>query len=691
MSNGTSTIYPDGGPALPSDLVCPVLEYLSPNDIALAGRFTCQEAARGFRSARFRTASLSQPIASHAAQSFQLDAQPRVRMLTFRKKLGLMAIAAASGSEVNMAAASSLLRPQLFPELLSAAASGMRYTTMFGDPGSAACERGHPHLVRWMVQHSCPLSPTRTLAAAARHCDLGALRDLWQLLRSLPGPPLQLDHYVLGAAAASTTPDALAKAEWVLAEGAGSCELTPTIACTLLEAAAGSSTTNTGDTICSSSTTNTSDASSGGGSSSSSRGGASTADAFMSRLQWLQSRGCQLRGDVVLGAALRLPSDVFPAVADKVSGSQGLLWDGGRSAGGGGSMAELLATGRGGGWNRLRHAALSGPGSAAKLRWLKERGVGLDEGTILDAARQGNLEALVYLHEACGLPLNRIHVMGKAVESGSIRTAAWLLQAGCQTSYADICCAADHGRRDMVQWLVQEARCPLQDGFHDSTCELLRTLVLTWGRATLSDRRPVYVRRPDPCHGVGEDAELLATVQLLLGAGCGVDLLTLCAAVDRGDLALVRLLHGTGRCATGRIELDKAARPGCEALVDFLAEKGYVVVDPMATCDAAYAHAARAGDLGMLMALRRLGVPWGRGTLNATVHEGVPPGGAPLCALRWMVEQGMPATGEVAREVLLGLGMPGAAMEKVAAWLRELAADGEEGDGASGGSDEVAG
>lgn len=178
-------------------LLCLVLEYLPHNDIAIAGRLTSQDAARHFSSANYRTARLSRSLTPHAAQSFQLHTQPLMRNLTFRKKLGLLAVAAASGSEANMAVAWSLLRPHLFPELLpSQSALGtpalrdLPYSTICGDAGRVACERGHPYLVHWMVQHGCPLSPTPALEAAARHCDLGTLRELWQLLRPLRGAHL---------------------------------------------------------------------------------------------------------------------------------------------------------------------------------------------------------------------------------------------------------------------------------------------------------------------------------------------------------------------------------------------------------------------------------------------------------------------------------------------------------------------
>ncbi len=189
----------DSGPAsLSSDtdqsttLLCLVLEYVPHNDIAIAGRLACKDAARHFSGAHYRTARLSNPLTPHAAQSFQLHAQPLMPNLAFRKKLGLLAIAAASGSEANMAVAWSLLRPHLFPALLpsqSALAtpglSRLPYIDICDNAGRVACQRGHPHLVHWMVQHGCPLSPTTTLTAAAKHCDLGSLRGIWELLQPL--------------------------------------------------------------------------------------------------------------------------------------------------------------------------------------------------------------------------------------------------------------------------------------------------------------------------------------------------------------------------------------------------------------------------------------------------------------------------------------------------------------------------
>lgn len=218
-------------PPLPAELICLVLQHLPPNYIALNGRRAFRGAAHHFSAVHHRTVRLaSQRLPRRALQWVHDQLQPFARSLTLRQKLKLLAVAAASGCVVNMTAVWGVLRPHLFPELLppSSASQDPSFNYMLflpedEDPGRIACERGHPNLVPWMVQHGCPLAPHATLQAAARHCDLDTLRSLTDLLRPLPGAPKQLNQRVLEAAAASGTCDTLTKrwsGYWVKEAGA---------------------------------------------------------------------------------------------------------------------------------------------------------------------------------------------------------------------------------------------------------------------------------------------------------------------------------------------------------------------------------------------------------------------------------------------------------------------------------------
>ncbi len=174
------------------------------------------------------TGAQSYPL-SAAAATATADAPSRAfHQLSFRRKILALSAATASGSETALAVAWALLRPCLFPGV-----PPERYclpSHPWGDPGAAAARAGHPHLLRWLVQHRCPLDPANTLRAVARHCPLAELQAAWQLLRrdkrSVDGAvltrgsgdvlPYSMGLELAGDAAQSVTPDAMEKMQWVL-------------------------------------------------------------------------------------------------------------------------------------------------------------------------------------------------------------------------------------------------------------------------------------------------------------------------------------------------------------------------------------------------------------------------------------------------------------------------------------------
>lgn len=186
-----------------------------------------------------------------------------MRLLSFKRKLQLPATSALSGSEANLGAAWELVRPCLFPELLTPLYT-RPFHTDWENPGEAAEMAGHPHLLLWLLEHRCPINPANgprsALAAVANTCTLAELVKAYQLLRQMDRS-LCLGNAILESAAGSKTPDWRDKVEWLLGMGA----------CTLRDGAAGAA-ARTGE---------------------------------LARLQWLRERGCPVNTRHVLLTALQ--------------------------------------------------------------------------------------------------------------------------------------------------------------------------------------------------------------------------------------------------------------------------------------------------------------------------------------------------------------------------------------------------
>ncbi len=232
--------------ALLPELRLRILSLLPPNDLALSGRLSCKEAAQHFAEPQYLTARLSVPLPEHAAITPWCveAAEGMTRQLSFIHKLQLPCCAAASGCKGNVEFALQLLQPHVFPELLHTdhyRNLGQPRHGPVPDMGSPAVASGLAHLLPSLEQR-CPglVDPGRTLEAAARHCDLAGLQAAWEVLgqrlrgelaQRSPGlamPSSQADVWkdprtvwrrVMAAAAASPTPDAIAKMAWALEKG----------------------------------------------------------------------------------------------------------------------------------------------------------------------------------------------------------------------------------------------------------------------------------------------------------------------------------------------------------------------------------------------------------------------------------------------------------------------------------------
>ncbi len=600
------------GLQLPPALQLHILSLLPPNDRALSGRLVAPDAAAALVGPDHCTAFLSFPLPPHAVPWAVEAGQQHVRQLPFRHRLQLLCTAAASGSEVNLEVALALLQPSVLPDVLH---RNVWRSPAYPNPGVAAVAAGHPQLLGRLFRH-CPalLADLRAvLRAAAKHCDLAGLQAAWEALGcDNSGPSSLIDQEFLDRVAASPV-DAVAKVEWVLAQGRGSCSLQMSTA-----AAAACS----GD---------------------------------LGRLQWLRGRGCPMDLSTLESALQHADLAV----------AQWLVDDAG---------CELpAAAGQRGWWETLLVAAAMSPDGMPKLQWLRERGappLGGDSDLIqcmlCSAADAGRVEAVRHLLLFVPLDDNQQldvdpELMYCAVASGSIPTVEHLLQIGLTATYeayevaADAVADKDHlaGGNDvaMIRWLVQVAGVSAV-GFN------LPEVLRKWPKET-------------PSHSRG----LLEAVQLLVGeAGCrGWDTrMALITAARQGELALVQyLLQQRPEYRPGWDLLVAAAEGGCEALLEWLVEQHPGCLEASGSGVSPYASAAARGDLGTLTALRRLGVPWGeRGVVVWAVRNG-----CSGRALRWLVEQGAPVGGmeDLKSEAYFAMRC-GSLLAEDVAWVRSLCA-----------------
>ncbi len=460
----------------------------------------------------------------------------------------------------------------------------------------------------------CPglLDPARTLEAAAKHCDLAGLQAAWEavgprLQRGCErgGPGIRSSAHLQGvwrcmlvAAAGSSTPDALAKMErvWGMRGDVGD----PSAAAHMYGAAAAS-----GD---------------------------------LARMRWLRERGVGWSAPGALEAVVKHAELEIIQRMD--------------------AEGVYLPPARDESWSKesvVSAAAAAPTGSAAKLRWLADRGAVLGvQDAVIRAAERGDPEAVQLLvehlracHGAAAAPPNDALVLAAA--SGSVPTARFLRQAGCGLSRSAFASASARGHLPMVRWLA-EAGCPVE----------WKSMVRAWPRDSAAD-------------GEGLLQAMRVLAELGLPVGDVSHLWSTALVADHPWAVLQGLLQHTG--AVPSIAVPYVAQAGCEATLRALVATG---VDLQSTESRLvlqliwYASAAANGDLGTLNYLQRLGLPLGEGVITAALSQG-----APLPALRWLTQHGAPWTrGTLAGKLgELGAAYPsqrGCERREVEAWLRGL-------------------
>ncbi len=651
-------------PSLPVELQGHIFTLLPPNERALS-RGACRAARDASNEPeqpldpQHCTVHLSELLPDYIRAQAVEAFQEQLPQLTFRRKVELLSTAAASGCLVNLEVALQLVQATVFPQLLLSRSNAFRTSTSDQrgmDPGRAAVRAGHVELLPWLLRH-CPalVDASGVLEAAAEYSDLAGVQRAHEALMTQPGGIIGTSsnnseqagtsgasgsstshngsgspfsgQAVLAAAAGSTTPDAVAKVQWLLdpEAGVGPCSLDHSIA----EVAA--------------------------------RGG------NLSVLRWIHARGCTMGGSSVdvLGFALECASlDVLRWLVEEAGHDLPCSTDD---------------------WGELLCAAATSGQSLAKIQWLAEKGAPLPccdgNGPILrmlrsvvyEAVLAGQAEAVRYiwgLHNrdaACSIfdP----EALSAAVP-GSPGVGRLLAEIGVPHSYGNHAYWAALRRGDLatVQWLAEEAKV-------SAPCGLLAMAVQLWPAAE-SRGLPQAVRllKEVGFFSFGDSEALRLALEL--------GNLELVRAVkdDQDDFASRRVMMAAAAKGGCEAVLDWAhgkptpALPGQgwsfwetfiypEGMGDFMRSASKKVGSP-------YIPAAVNGDLATLTALRRLPVPWGsEDVLVQAVREGVS-----VPALRWLVEQGAPVGGvDVMEEALRAALGQRPISEGVVAWLRGLA------------------
>ncbi|KXZ43229.1 hypothetical protein GPECTOR_97g767 [Gonium pectorale] len=243
-------------------------------------------------------------------------------------------------------------------------------------------------------------------------------------------------------------------------------------------------------------------------------------------------------------------------------------------------------------WNaEVAKAAASCPAAAAadapaRLAWLRGRGLKLTRDSVCGAAESGNLPALQYLLVEAGVqPGRNGEPAALAAGGGHLAVLQALHAAGWPVNFKSAGRrAARGGHLHVLDWLV---------------------------------------------HALGAEAVRLGA--RLFGE-----------AARSGSVELMAWLRERG-CPWSSSAFTGAAESGCEAAMEWLAQRSC----PMPSDGRPYAEACRHVDLATVRCLKRLGMPWGADGevfLGAFDVDGTDHGPAPLALLRFLLDEGCPAS-----------------------------------------------
>ncbi|GLC49487.1 hypothetical protein PLESTB_000224400 [Pleodorina starrii] len=381
MSQSVALRTPDGSSIWLPGIVACIAHHLPANEVVSTLRLIDKTTSHQF--SHHKTLRLSLPSPIHVFRE-RWGRPGAFRALSRNQRLQLLCLTAASGSVANLEVALVSAGLDLRCGMLEAAAAAGQLDMckmlrargcLWGDSLSAAARGGHRHVCEWMLASGCPLEQHVVCSAAC-----GGREDLMQwLLTELLGRPND-DLYglcwsLLEAAAGYLSLAALQRLWQQHMAGRHGSELQQQL-----------EQLNQGDR----------------GSILAAAAGSTTPD-WQAKVEWLEGLGYP-RTAWASKSAVR---------AGNVDAAEARLqWLRGRG--------YPLEAG-------LADTAVS-VGNLAALRFLVEEAGVRPTGDQFDAARQGHLAVLQYLH-ASGLPVNTRFVAEAAARAGHLPLVAWAVEA----------------------------------------------------------------------------------------------------------------------------------------------------------------------------------------------------------------------------------------------------------------------
>ncbi|GLC40406.1 hypothetical protein PLESTB_000324000 [Pleodorina starrii] len=412
MSQSVTLRTPDGSRIWLPGIVACIAHHLPANEVASTLRLIDKTTSQQFSTHKTLRLSLPSPI--HVFRE-RWGRPGAFRALSHIQRLQLLCLTAASGSVANLEVALASAGYGLRCKLLEAAAAAGQLDMckvlhargcLWGGSLSAAAKAGHRHVCEWLLASGCPF-PWHVVCSAAR----GGQEDLMQwLLTELQGRPNDdvYDHCwsLLRAAAECLSLAALQRLWEQLMEGRHGSELQQQLEQLDEE--------DQGDILAAAARSTTPD--------------------WQAKVEWLEGLG-------------------YPR---KARACKSALW-----AGNGDAAVARLQWLRGRGYPleaQVADAAVR-VGSLAALRFLVEqagvRPTG-DEFHVTDAAAQGHLAVLQYLH-ASGLPVDARSVAEEAARAGHLPLVAWAVEslgvAPADGAASLLDCAAASGNLELMVWL----------------------------------------------------------------------------------------------------------------------------------------------------------------------------------------------------------------------------------------------
>ncbi|GLC48756.1 hypothetical protein PLESTB_000133400 [Pleodorina starrii] len=506
MSQSVTHHTPDGSSIWLPGIVACVAHYLPVNEVASTLRLVDKTTSEQF--ADHTTLRLSLPSPNHVFRE-RWGRPGAFRALSRKQRLQLLCLTAASSSVANLEVALVSAGLDLRCEMLEAAAAAGQLDMCkllrargcpWGDSLSAAAKAGHRHVCEWLLASGCRLD-MYVVCAAAR----GGQEDLMQwLLTELQGRPNEdvngLCWSLLWAAAECLSLAALQRLWLQLVDGRHGSNLQQQLEQLdegdwneFLAVAAGSITPDWQAKV---------EWLEGLGYPPKSRAcefalEAGDGDVVKARLQWLRGRGYPLEAEVAdaavdLGnlAALRF---LMEQVGVRPSDDQFILPDAARQ------------------------------GHLAVLQYLHARGVRIQPLSVaVEAARAGLLPLVAWAVEVLGVAPadSATTLLDHAARSGNLELMAWLHVRGWALRLSAIPDGAASGCEEALEWLVERG-CPFPlDGgaYHVAAgkgdlamLRCLHRLGCPWGPPgkLLAD-----------CIRIGVSVDSVAVLQCLLDLGC---------------------------------------------------------------------------------------------------------------------------------------------------------------------------